>query len=324
MTKKSIVFTGHKTAELLEMPHGDTVPAGHCRIRTEYTLVSGGTERFCIMKTDSKEFPSYLGYCGVGRILEVGEGVMDIAEGDRVLIYHGCHTSRQMVRYQDLTKVPDEVDPLEAVFVIIAAMGLGGMRRLQLEVGESAMVVGLGLLGLFSVAFCRMAGACPVIAVDPDPKRRELALTMGADRAIDPSELARMGREIDGCVEVTGYASALKQLLPVMKYFGRVSLLGCTRVSDEIIDYYFQVHKPGIQLLGAHNMARPSVDSRKGCWTHQDDCKAILKLIAGKRLSMAPMLGRIVKPQDCAEIYRQLCEDKDFPVGTVFDWRDVE
>lgn len=323
MKKKQIVFTGYKTAEYLEQPLGE-LKAGHCLIRTEYTLLSGGTERFNIMKTDPKEYPSYLGYCGVGRIEAVGEGVKGFAEGDRVIIYHGHHTNRQIVRYQDLTKVPEDVDPLDAVFVVIAAMGLGGMRRLQLEVGESAMVVGLGLLGLFSIQFCRLAGACPVIAVDPDPKRRALALEMGADKAIDPSELANMDRVIDGCVEVTGYASALKQLLPVMKRFGRVSLLGCTRVSDEIIDYYFQVHKPGIQLLGAHNMARPSVDSRPGCWTHQDDCKSILKMMSAKRFSMAPMLGRVVKPQDCGEIYRQLCDDRDFPVGTVFDWRDEE
>lgn len=324
MNKKQIVFTGYKTAEYLERPLGDPKP-GYCRVRTEFTLVSGGTERFNIMKEDSKEYPSYLGYCGVGRIEAVGEGVPRLAEGDRVLIYHGHHTNRQIIRYQDLTKVEDEnLSSLEAVFVVIAAMGLGGMRRLKIEVGESAMVVGMGLLGLFALNFCRLAGAYPVIAVDPDPARRELALKMGADRAIDPSELAGMERQIDACVEVTGYASALKQLLPVMHRFGRVSLLGCTRVSDELIDYYFQVHKPGIQLLGAHNMARPAVDSRPGCWTHQDDCKAILKLMSAGRLTAAPMLSRVVKPQDCGEIYRQLCDDRSFPVGTVFDWRDEE
>ena len=324
MIKKQIVFTGYKKAEYLERPLGE-LKAGYCQVRTEYTLVSGGTERFNLTKTDPKEYPYCLGYCGVGRIVAVGEGVPRLAVGDRVLIYHGHHTNIQNIRYQDLTKVEDDsISSLEAVFVVIASMGLGGMRRLEIEVGESAMVVGMGLLGLFATKFCQLAGAYPVIAVDPDPTRRALALKMGADRAIDPSELAQMERQIDACVEVTGYASALKQLLPAMKYFGRVSLLGCTRVSDELIDYYFQVHKPGIQLLGAHNMARPQSDSRKGCWTHQDDCKAILRLMSGGRLSAEPMLGRVVKPQDCGEIYRQLCEDKNFPVGTVFDWRDEE
>ena len=321
MQKKQIVFTGYKTAEYKEMPLGE-LKVGHCLVRTEYTLLSGGTERFNIMKTDAAAYPYCLGYCGVGIIEAVGEGVKNFEVGDRVLVYHGHHTNRQIIRYQDLTRVPAGVDALDAVFVVIAAMGLGGMRRLQIEVGESAMVVGLGLLGLFAVQFCRLAGAYPVVAVDFDPKRRELAIKMGADRAVDPSELAGMEREIDTCVEVTGYASALKNLLPAMKYFGRVSLLGCTRVSDELIDYYSQVHKPGIQLIGGHNMARPAVDSRPGCWTHQDDCKAILKLIEAGRISMKPMLGRVVDPEDCAEIYRQLCEDADFPVGTVFDWRD--
>lgn len=65
---------------------------------------------------------------------------------------------------------------LDAAFVIIASMGLGGVRKLEVELGESAMVMGLGLLGMFSVQFFKLSGANPIIAADLNPKRRELAV----------------------------------------------------------------------------------------------------------------------------------------------------
>ena len=59
---------------------------------------------------------------------------------------------------------------------------------LEIELGESAMVMGQGLLGIFATQFLRLSGANPVIAVDLNPQRRELALKLGADYAFDPSD----------------------------------------------------------------------------------------------------------------------------------------
>ena len=192
------------------------------------------------------------------------------------------------------------------------------------------MVMGLGLLGLFSVQFCRLNGAYPVIAVDPNPARRELALKLGADHALDPTEEGLVervkelthGKGINACVEVTGISAAMKQALECASYMGRISLLGCTRVSDCSVDYYRMVHKPAVQLIGAHNMARPKVESYPHHWTHQDDCHAILDLMSAGRIQVGPIFSRLVKPEDAYEVYLQLCDDPDFPIGTVFDWRE--
>ena len=329
MTSKSIVFTAPCTAEVQYMELGPVEP-GKVRVKTEYTVVSGGTERACL--TFYKKFPAYLGYCGVGHVTEVGEGVESVKPGDRVLIYHGKHTAYNTVPENNVTLVTDDsIDSLDAVFVIMASMGLGGVHHLLLEVGESAMVVGLGLLGVFAVQFARLSGAYPVIAADPNPERRALALKLGADHALDPLEAdfpekvkaLTHGKGVNACVEVTGAAAALKEALACMALRGRISLLGCTRKSDCQIDYYNEVHRPGITLIGAHNfLPRRKLESAPGNWTHQDDCRAILDLTAAGRVQMRPVLARVVKPDEAPEIYRQLCEDKDFPLGTVFDWRD--
>lgn len=335
MYTKKIVFTAAKQAELLdvEVP----VPAeGEVLTEMEYTVVSGGTERANLMGMENaggNKFPKSLGYCGVGRVTCVGAGVTEVSVGDRVLVYHGKHMKYNVRPVADVTKVTDERIPsLEAAFVIIASMGLGGVRKLQLELGESAMVMGLGLLGIFAVQFCRLSGAYPVIAADLNPDRRALALTLGADYALDPSEpdfVERVkeltgGRGVRATVEVTGVSAAMKQALACASRMGRIALLGCTRVSDTAVDYYREVHKPGVTLIGAHNLVRPKYESYPHHWTHGDDCRAILDLLSAGRVRVAPIVSRVVSPEAAPEVYRELCDDPKFPIGTVFDWRNIE
>ena len=333
MNAKSVVFTMPKTVEIQNRELAD-VTADKVLIKTEYTVVSGGTERAYLMgmQNTSQKFPTTIGYCGIGHVLEVGSDVTDLVPGDRVLVYHGRHASHSLVSRNRLTKVTDnDLDSLDAVFTVIASMGLGGVRRLELELGESAMVIGLGLLGIFSVQFCRLSGANPVIAVDLNPERRALALELGADYALDPTEpnfidtvMKLTGdKGINACVEVTGASAAMQLALNCASRQGRISLLGCTRVSDNSVDYYSQVHKPGVKLIGAHNMVRPQVDSYPHCWTHHDDCRAILGLMSSGRLQVGPIRSRVISAMEAPLIYSELVNNKDFPMGTVFDWRNV-
>ena len=332
MYTRSIVFTAAKTAEYIPEETKPMTP-GTVAVKMEYTVISGGTERASIMampNAGGNVFPKHLGYCGIGHVVEVGSGVTSVVPGDRVLVYHGRHSIYNVAPVEKVTKVPENVDSLEASFVIIAAMGLGGLRRLQLELGESGMVMGLGLLGIFALQFMRLSGAYPVIAADLNPARRALALELGADYALDPAaedftaqvKALTGGKGVNGTVEVTGNAKALQQALCCAAREGRISLLGCTRISNCPIDYYQQVHRPGIKLIGAHNSVRPLHESRPHEWTHQDDCKAILALLGAGRIQVKPIISRVVRPADAPAIYTQLCDDPAFPLGTVFDWRD--
>lgn len=331
MKSKTIVFTKPKTAELLEKDIKE-VSGNLVKVKMEYTVVSGGTERACIMGMNNtpQSFPILLGYCGIGYVSQIGDKVKKIKIGDRVLVYHGIHSEYNIVPESDVTKVEDDnIDSLEAAFVIIASMGLGGVRKLELELGESAMVMGLGLLGIFSVQFLRLSGANPVIAVDLNEERRNLALKLGADYALDPTDAdfvnkvkeITKGKGVNATVEVTGISAAMNQALECASWQGRISLLGCTRVSDSAVDYYTQVHKPGIKLIGAHNFVRPKVESYPHHWTHHDDCRAILDMISTKRVDVKSIVSRVVKPEAAPEIYTELCNNKDFPMGTVFYWR---
>ena len=334
MKRRSIVFENVRQVSYKEQPL-PALDTDDVLVRMEYTVVSGGTERACLIgaPNTSQIFPMSLGYCGVGHVTEIGSLVTNVKVGDRVLVYHGIHSNYNVRKENEITKVTQtEVDSLDAAFVIIASMGLGGVRKLELELGESAMIMGLGLLGVFALQFARHSGAYPLIAADLNEERRRLALQLGADYALDPSSpdfVERVmeitnGKGVRATVEVTGVSAAMKQALECASFMGRISLLGCTRVSDSAVDYYQQVHRPGVKLIGAHNFVRPKVESYPHHWTHHDDCNAILNLIAGGRIQVRPIVSRVCDPKDAPTIYEELCNDPNFPMGTVFDWRNVE
>lgn len=335
MKNKQILFTAVHEAELLDIELREELADDEVMTETEYTVISGGTERANIMALPNVagDFPRALGYCGIGRVIKIGSAVKEVAVGDRVLVYHGNHAKYNIRGINEITKVEnDEISSLDASFVIIASMGLGGVRKLEIELGESAMVMGLGLLGIFAIQFCRLSGAYPVIAADLNPERRRLALELGADYAFDPSApdfvdqvmAVTGGKGVRATVEVTGVSTAMKQALECASWMGRISLLGCTRVSDCSVDYYQQVHRPGVKLIGAHNFVRPKLESYPHHWTHHDDCRAILDMIHAGRVRVEPIISRVVSPEDAHDIFDQLCDDPAFPIGTVFDWRNIQ
>ncbi|MBN2308702.1 MAG: zinc-binding alcohol dehydrogenase [Candidatus Hydrogenedentes bacterium] len=308
--------------------------AGEILLENDYTVVSAGTERANLMflPNTSLKFPHHPGYSGLGRVIAVGEGVENAKVGDRVLSDFSGHRSHALQKAADLTVVQDErIESLDAAFVVIGAMGLQGVRKLQLQLGESAMVIGLGILGVFATQFAALDGAIPVIVSDFDKKRRDLALTLGADHAFSPDEEGlpekirelTYGKGVNGVVEVTGAAVALQQALTCVARQGRVSLLGCTRISDVNIDFYQYVHRPGVSLIGAHTFVRPQVDSYPGYWTTHDDYRIMLALIAAGKLQVRPIISEIVSPERAPAIYARLAEVKHPPLGIVFDWSQI-
>lgn len=339
MDLKQIVFTKVNTAELLSIPERE-LGKNEVKVKTYVSTVSCGTERANITGDPNVNatgaplvsFPRSSGYSSAGVVEEVGENVTSVNVGDRVAVFWGKHINKNIVNESNVVKIDYEnVSFEDAAIAYIATFPLAAIRKTRLEIGESAMVMGLGILGLLAVKFLKVAGAVPIIAVDPNPARREDALKYGADFAFDPFEpdFAEKVKEatnggVNVAIEVTGVGAGLNEALDCMKKFGRVSLLGCTRNSDFTVDYYRKVHAPGITLIGAHTIARPDQESHPGWFTHRDDILAILKLCGLDRLNLKEMVKETHNPKACAEVYKRLIEDKNFPTVVQFDWRNVE
>ena len=312
----------------------------HVLVKTDFSAISAGTECAWISGNSNnagQKFPFYPGYSAVGHVVQIGENVKNIAVGDRVIVPWGGHRSLIAAPaapvWNGVHKITDDrIDLKEASLVHISSFPMLGVRKLRIQQGEPVMIAGLGILGQIALQSARFSGAVPLLACDFSPERRALAMKMGADAVFDPREpdfiekvrAAAGGKGVSAVVEVTGKAAALKQALSYTAKMGRVSLLGCTRVPDCPIDFYRDVHLPGITLIGVHTSNRPGTDSRPGEWTEHDDYEAVLKLLAGKRFDFAPLISRVVSPAECTAVYDMLLTGENPPMGLVFDWNQLK
>lgn len=341
METKQIVFTKVNTAELLDAKVSE--PGEYqVLVETKISSISCGTEKANIIGdanvsvfSDGPQpvvFPRYSGYSSSGVVIAKGSKVTSVEVGDSVVMSWSCHSKINVIDENNIVKFDaDKVSYQEAALCHIGTFPMAAVRKTKLEIGESMMVMGLGILGLFAVAFAKAAGAVPVIAVDPVKERREKALEFGADYALDPfdADFVEKVKEITGggvncAIEVTGLGAGLNQCLDCMAKFGRIALLGCTRDKNFTVDYYRKVHGPGIQLIGAHTMARPMEESHPGYFTQRDDIKTILKLSQMGRINLEKMVDEVYLPEDCTEVYTRLVNDKNFPVVSQFDWRNMK
>lgn len=338
MKSKNIVFTEPCVAKLIEedvcAPKGNEV-----LIKLAVSTISSGTERANLVgsKTvswgcpEEKEalFPRRSGYSSAGVIEQVGENVTRFKAGDRVALWWSTHSQYITISENNICHI-DDLSFEDAALLHIATFPMAAIRKCRLEIGESAVVMGMGILGILALQLLRAAGAAPVIAVDPDPAKREKALQFGADFALDPyaptfaqeaKELTNGGAKVG--IEVTGVGAGLDGILDCMALKGRVALLGCTRDSNFTIDYYRKVHGPGITLIGAHTNARPAYESHGGWWTQEDDMFALKKLTELGRIHLSAIIDETHSPLEATEVYASLANEKVFPL-VQFDWRELE
>ena len=337
MKNTSIVFTAPYKAELID---GEvrSLKSGEVLIRSIRDTISSGTERANFVgdanvnstKAAEVRFPRKNGYSISGVIEALGEGVTSVSVGDRVACSWTKHAKYNILTEDKVYKLDEQIGFDTGALIHIATFPLAAVRKCRVEVGESAIVMGLGVLGLISVKLLRAAGAVPIIACDPIESKREQALRIGADYALDPfdPDFAKKAKELTGgganvAIEVTGKGQGLDGTLDCMARFGRVALLGCTRSSDFTIDYYRKVHGPGVTLIGAHTQARPKTDSFDGWWSERDDALALLRMIKHGRLNLADLVEEVHSPKDAQETFMRLANEKGFPT-VQFDWEEME
>ena len=347
---RNIIFTKKDTAELVEKPMPEVGP-GQVRVKLVRSTVSSGTERANVTGCNVVSiwdppdapvvWPRQSGYSSSGVVDAVGAGVSSVRPGDRVAMSWTLHSEYVVVPEDRVYRLPDSVSFEAGALAHISTFPMAAIRKCGLELGESAIVMGQGILGQLAVMLLKCAGATPVIAADPIAAKREEALKLGADFAFDPTAADFRERVLAVCpladhgiytgerasgvkvaIEVTGIGAGLNTVLDVMAPMGRVALLGCTRNSDFSVDYYHKVHGRGVALFGAHTWARPSNESSRGLFTHRDDAQAFLRLLALGRLSVEGYVADVRSPADCGAVYAALAKGGAFPI-TQFDWTSL-
>jgi L-iditol 2-dehydrogenase len=147
---------------------------------------------------------------------------------------HGAFAEFVKVPQHILCAVPDEVSFEQAAFAEPVSIALHGVNRLPVEEGDSAVVIGAGLIGLLVVQALKRKGIGTVIAVDIDEKRLELAKELGADHVLMsndevPAKVRELVRNPDGAdhaVEVVGFGPTINLAIQTVKKGGSVSCVG--------------------------------------------------------------------------------------------------
>lgn len=136
-----------------------------------------------------------MGYSSAGPIVELGEDVQGYKVGQRVVCAGGgyaVHAEFAVVPVNLIAPLPDRVDFDSGAFGTLGAIALHGFRLAQPQIGENAVIIGLGLLGLLTVGIAQAAG-CRVLGIDLDPDRVALAEKMGVQAVLrDGAEDAAM------------------------------------------------------------------------------------------------------------------------------------
>jgi len=167
-------------------------------------------------------------------------GLYNLSDGRQVLGVspgeyrrHGAFAEYVAVPQHILYRVPPAVSFEQAAMVEPVAVAAHAVGLTPVAVGDAAVVVGAGMIGLCLVQVLRAAGCSRVFAVDPETERRELARTLGADAALDPREHvakvvaeATEGRGADVAFDAVGIAATVRTAIEAVRRGATVTLVG--------------------------------------------------------------------------------------------------
>ena len=255
---RKLLITGPRQVSIVEEPN-ETLTDNAIRIRSIYNGISHGTEMnfyrgtapnfanniedglFRKKSQAESEYPVWHGYETVGEVIEAGREVTNFKVGDIVWSGSGhadivaCETTEQG-RPFFCERMPDGGDIKSGIFMALSGVAFDGYLTSRLMNGESAVVFGLGCIGLICVQILRNAGVSQIIAVDPIEKRRNLALEFGACAVVDPAkenvaeyvlDKETKGKGVDAVIETSGNWKALHQAIRCCASgYGRVVALG--------------------------------------------------------------------------------------------------
>ena len=331
-----VVFPEAGRVELREEEVAPPGP-GEVLCAAQKSLISIGTETACLRGVFDPgtnwagwvKYPFRPGYSMAARVVAVGAGVTGLHEGDRVT----CWSEHQQVFHAGAAgcfPVPDQVSDEDATWCTLAVTTQLAVRRAQITLGESAGVIGLGMLGQLVVQYLALSGARHIVAIDPAPVRLALARQSGATHTLasDVADASQAvgditgARLLDAVFDVTGHPAVLAQCFPLLHKLGRVILLGDTPTPTR------QILGPGLvsdslAILGIHGSMTPDEPSVFNPWTRREAMMLFLDFLLQRRMKVAHLVTHRISPLEAPDAYAKCVADRSFAVGIVMDWTSL-
>ncbi len=249
----------------------------------------------------------YMGYSCVGKVVELGAGVTDLAVGD---IVYTCtpHQSEAVVNAADAVKLPDAVPPAHAVVFNNLRTAFNGILDAEIKLGDTVIISGLGVLGQLGVQMAKMSGAMQVIGLDVIGKRREVALANGADAVFDPSASDNIaydvrkyigGKGADAVLEMSGNLHALQAAIKMCRYNGVVTATGWYQGPCTPLDLSGEFHNNRITLRSSQTCGvAPAIADM---WDDPRKTATCVKIL--ERLKLDNLITQVVPYADVRQAY---------------------
>ncbi|WP_410656684.1 bi-domain-containing oxidoreductase [Amycolatopsis sp. lyj-112] len=369
------VVQNYKSGELalLDVPVPACKPGG-VLVRTAYSLISTGTEMMKVSEASlslvgkakarpdqvakvmqsvatngltatyrkaMNKLDSYtpLGYSLCGVVEEVGPGIDDVSVGDLVACAgneHALHSELNWVPKNLYSRVPDGVDPRHAAFGTVGSIAMQGVRRGEPQIGDIALVIGLGLIGQLVVQLL-VASGVRVLGVDPDPGRCALAEQLGALKCADPASgvidtaVAEVtaGHGVDQVYLAAGGSTnePVELAAKLSRDRGRVIDIGKCSLNlpwnayyEKELDVRFsRSYGPG-RYDPEYELEGRDYPIGQVRWTERRNLECVVDLMGSGRLDVEPLISHVSDFSDAVETYRKLNEGELKAVAVLFEY----
>ena len=334
----SIWFTSPRNVELRSATA--TPPGvGQVRIEALFSGISHGTEMLVYrgecprsLSLDSAlptlrgdfNFPINYGYASVGRIVDAGSDVVELAEDDLVFAFNP-HQTCYTVPISAVIKLPRELDPRIGVFAANLETAVNALLDAAPRLGERVVVIGQGVVGLLITQLARRAGASLVVTSDLHERRRQLSQSAGADMVLDPATESLServsaltgGTGADVVIEASGQPQALNDAIASAGLEGRVVVVSWygTKRADLALGSDF--HRKRLTLKSSQvSSLDPSLSAR---WSLVRRRELTVRYLA--ELSLGELISHVLPFDRAAEAYRLIDERPAEIIQVVLDYK---
>lgn len=265
------------------------------------------------------------GYSCAGWVVELGEGIEDLAVGDAVACGgagFAHHAEFVAVPRNLVVRVPDGVGLEAAATVTLGAIALQGVRRAEIQLGERIGVIGLGAIGYLTVQLCRAVGA-RVLGVDRDPARVALARESGCDWTVDPATedpvavAHRISEDygLDAVLVTAATASdePVQHAMQMARRKGRIVVVGDVGLHLRREEMYLK--ELDLRMSTSYGPGRYDPSYEEGGldypysyvrWTENRNMQAYLECLATTRCRIEPLLSAVHPLEAAREAYGAL------------------
>lgn len=304
----------------------------------ETTAMQGAEETSSFIKGRLQGMAQQLGYSCSGQVIAIGKKIQTVRVGD----YVAC-AGAGVANHADIVCVPehlavklsDERHLKNASVAAISAIALQGIRRAELQIGETVCVIGLGLLGQLTVQLAKQAG-CRVVGIDLMQERLDLAASLGADRVFQCGEqnivhdvqyfTDQYGADATIITAASKSDVIMQQAMEMTRKKGTVVLVGDVGLHLEREPFYAK--EIDFKISCSYGPGRYDAAYEKGQdypysyvrWTENRNMQAIVSLIEGGSLAIDRIITTQINFHDVAKAQQDL--ELQHSLGAILWYKD--